>query len=376
MNQIRVSTIWCKCVIGLALVACAASPERAAIRSYAASDVTPTIPLALAGETVWYADANSTAILPFNASTDAFGTPIADPTTMPDASRGDILRGAFLAPKSLARSLGGTLWGVGTAEKRLGFSGYASSTAIVEYDPRGFSKAYPIPNAYHAGHSIVDAPNGKLWSMVWTHGMRAEVVQINRDGTISPEFSVARNALPEHAEIRFARFGRNGIVWLLQNGFQRTEITRWTLGSPNPTKIALPIRGFLRCETFTTAPDGAAWVAAQEVNGTVRGKTHFYRITPTGKVTHFESRASSLLNSCTATMFWAGDSMWAISVVDRGSSVGESYLLHLTASGAIMQSEILGARGLIAEVGPSVVKREDVFLSSFSGSIPVLRFKR
>lgn len=115
----------------------------------------PNIPVALSSGTVWYGDSNYTSIVPFNTSTHAFGKAIPDPTAIPYSSSTvvydmapEALKGMPLAPSSLASDANGNLWGVGTAEKRLGFTGYASTSAIVEYTPTGSSRAFSVPSLY------------------------------------------------------------------------------------------------------------------------------------------------------------------------------------------------------------------------------------
>lgn len=139
----------------VALAACSAS-RSASVRTYTpSSGPAPNIPVALSSGTVWYGDSNYTSIVPFNTSTHAFGKAIPDPTAIPYSSSTvvydmapEALKGMPLAPSSLASDANGNLWGVGTAEKRLGFTGYASTSAIVEYTPTGSSRAFSVPSLY------------------------------------------------------------------------------------------------------------------------------------------------------------------------------------------------------------------------------------
>lgn len=233
-------------VLALAAFAIAAVPAfaacdgtmRARIELYAPkSGPRPSMPVARSSGTVWYADANATAIVPFNISTHAFGTPVPDPTAIP-ADAPLRLRGARLAPGPLAATADGSLWGVGTAQTRWARVEYASTSAIVSYDPKGFTRAYSIPVEYIAGDFTFTGPNERPWSMVWTEqkplagvqlnskqaGMLrftiprarfpaayAAVVQLNADGTVSPEFTVLRDRLPRvYSGARYAR----GLHWL------------------------------------------------------------------------------------------------------------------------------------------------------------------
>lgn len=367
----------------VALAACSASPMKAAVTTYApSSGPTPSIPLALASGTVWYGDSNYTSIVPFNTSRNAFGKPIPDPTAIPYSSSTvvedttpEVLKGVPLAPRSLAGDANGNLWGVGTAEKRLGFTQYASSSAIVEYDRAGSARAFPVPDRYMPGYFTVEGPDGRPWSMIWKHETTAAVVQLNANGSITPKFTVALNALPAHYSVQYARFGANGIVWLLGNGFPHPRITRWTLGSQNPTQISLPVRGYLRCEALTTSRDGSAWIIGQEINGAERGQTYFYRVSPAGLIARFAVPALNSRKTCPATIFAANGSVWGVVTVDYGPNVGDAYLLRVDPSGTVTSTAIAGARGSIAEVGSSIAGPGDsAFLSSFSGALPELRY--
>jgi hypothetical protein len=332
---------------------------------------------------VWYADQNDTAIIPFDASTHTFGKPIPNPTVIPYRSSivvenvsPRVLNGAPLAPPSLSRGADGRLWGVGYADKRLGMSQYASTSAIVAYDPSGSSRAFSIPNFYTPGSLTVIGENGRPWSMVWTHESIAAVVQINANGSITPKFTVPRTTLPAQYSVRYAKFGANGVVWLLSTGFPYPRITRWILGSQSATQISLPVDGYLRCEEITTSPDGSAWIVGQEINAAERAQTYFYRVSPAGVVTVFEIRGLNSRRTCPVTIFAANGSIWAVATVAYGPNVGDAYLLRVDPSGTVTQSAIADARGAIAQVGPSIQgSSTNAFLSSSAGVIPELRYE-
>ncbi len=352
---------------------------RADVTTYGSAHLRPTTPLASASGTVWYANANATSIIPFQTATHTFAKPLPNPTAIPGfgyAAPPNTHAQLALAPRALAQGTGRTLWGVGTAEMRSGFSGYASTYAIVEYDRAGSSRAFPIPDGYVPGYLTVESPNGKPWSMIWTdRGTTAAVVQLHANGTVTPKFTVARSALPRQYRLRYARFGKAGIVWLLGNRFPHPQITRWVLGSRNPTRIALPVDGYLRCEAFTTSPDGSAWVIGKAVTAAGRGSTYFYRISPAGAVRRFALDVPNEQTSCPATIFAAHGSLWGVSIVSNGPGVGTAYLLRVDASGKVAQTEIAGPRGSIAQIGPSIPGRGDeAYMSSFSGDLPVLHY--
>lgn len=353
---------------------------RASITTYKpSSGPTPSIPLALSSGTVWYGDSNYTTVVPFDTSTHAFERPIPDPTAMPNAgvlsnASPTVLKGAPLAPGSLARGPDGNLWGVGHAEKRLGFTGYASTSGIVEYDPAGSSRAFLIPPLYTPGDLTVEGPNGRPWSMVWKDGTRAWVVQLNADGSITPKFSVALSKLPvQHSSVDYARYGKNGIVWLFHEGYPHPRITQWILGTQSPTEISLPASGNFRSESLTTAGDGSAWVIGQEIHGTERSPIYFYRVSPSGLVSTLVVHASNLEKGSPKTAFFADGSVWCVATNNFGPNVGDAFLLRVGASGVVTQVPLSNAKGAIAAVGPSIAGPGDVaFLSSFSGEVPVL----
>ncbi len=367
----------------LALAACSASQMRASVTMYKpSSGSTPSIPLALSSGTAWYGDSNYTTIVPFNTLTHAFGKPIPDPTVIPyshavlENASANVLTGAPLAPNSLARDAGGNLWGVGYADKRLGLSQDASTSAIVEYDPAGSSRAFSISPLYTPGSLTVDGPNGPPWSMVWTDGTTAAVVQLNANGSITPKFTVASSKLPaQYSLVRYAKFGTNGIVWLLSDEVTHTRITQWVLGSHRTTHISLPVHGYPGGAALTTAPDGSAWVIAQEMYGPEHGPTHFYRVTPAGDVTTYAVPALNSRNTSPATIFWANGFVWGVATTDFGPDVGNAYLLRVDPSGTVTQAAVANARGAIAEVGPSIAgPGDEAFLSGSSGALPELHF--
>lgn len=288
---------------------------------------------------------------------------------------GSVLTRAPLAPGPLARDADGNLWGVGTADKRLGLSQYASTSAIVEYDPSGSSRAFLIPPLYTPGYLTVEGPNGRPWSLLWNNGTAAAVVQLNANGSITPEFTIAPSKLPvQHSIIQYARYGKNGIVWLFSNGYPHPRITRWILGSQNPTQISLPARGYLSGGSLTTAPDGSAWVVGKEINGTQGGPTDFYRVSPAGVVTTFTGRASNSRNAGPMTVFWANGSVWGVVAVNFGPNAGDAYLLRVDPGGEVSEAAIPDANGSISQAGPAIVAHgNDAFLTGLS-AVPELRF--
>lgn len=210
--------------------------------------------------------------------------------------------------------------------------------------------------------------------MIWKYGKSAAVVQLNPNGSVTPKFTIALSALPTHSSIQYAKFGTNGIVWLLSYGFPHPRITRWILGSHNATLISLPVQGYPRCEAFTTAQDGSAWVIGDQIYGTQRGATYIYRVSPAGRVTRFAVPAMNSRKTCSATIFAANGSVWGVVTVDYGTNVGDAYLVRVDASGTVTQTTITNARGSIGK-GPSIAAPDDrAFLSTSSGAFPELRY--
>jgi hypothetical protein len=388
-------------VVALASAACGASTPARVVTYAPKSGPRPSIPVALSGGTVWYNDANLTVIIPFDTSSHTFAKPIPDPTAIPNGVS-PRLRGAPLSVQSFARGADGNLWGVGIAERRWGKSDVASTTAIVKLDPKGSTHAYPVPEGYTAGNVTFEGPNHRPWSMLWTRhatlrvplkvdgaataqftmprgrapGVYAEVVQINADGTIETKFRVPRSRLPRvYTAARYARYGTNGIVWLLDSTFPHTAITRWMLDSQNPTTIQLTEQ-YSGAALLTTAPDGSAWVMAQQFENQRYAGTYVYRVSVAGSVTrHAIATTSFPAPLMPAAIFSASGSTWCVAVIGYGSNVGTAYLVKIDSSG-VERSPIAGASGSIAEENASIASRDGTaFLASFSGALPELRYR-